>query len=115
MAPKPSDLVRPAPDEPVRIQPPPGFVHAPHDSSAEEHAAPPRVNEPVLEAEPAREAEVAREAETAREHHRPDVDPERRRVADRSGFDANRWVRQRLNLPRGGGWQSRGHTSMRGR
>jgi hypothetical protein len=33
----------------------------------------------------------------------------------RAPADANRWVRQRQNEPRGALWQTHGHSSMRGR
>jgi hypothetical protein len=104
VAPNPSDKVRPVPEEPVRIQPPPEFVQGRHDPSLEENAAPPHVEE------------TARENAMAAERQRLRKTPERRRPGDRFALDANRWVRQRANEPRGGGqWRTHGHSSVRGR
>jgi hypothetical protein len=102
VAPNPSDLKRPAPNEPVRIQPPvPSFARNPARADRDEET------EPNVDAD-------AREAEMDRERSRLRNDPERRRAGDRS-YDVNRWVHQRANQPRGGRWQMHGHSTMRGR
>jgi hypothetical protein len=103
MPPNPSDLERPAPNEPVRIQPPvPNFARGSRPADRDEEAEPPGVDE------------AARAAEMERERRRLRKDPERRRAGDRPTYDVNRWVHQRANQPRGGRWQTHGHT-MRGR
>jgi len=103
LAANPSDLKRPAPAEPVRIQPPPEFVQGRHDSTLEETAAPPHIDES------AREAAMDNERRNLR-----DV-PERRRAVDRAAIDANRWVHRQPNERRGNAWQARGHSTLRGR
>ena len=103
LAPKASDMKRPAPGEPVRIQPPPEFVQGRHDPTLEENAAPPHLDESV------------REAAMEREQKRPSDVPERRRAAARTAVDANRWVHRQPNERRGNAWQARGHSTMRGR
>lgn len=116
VAPKPSDLKRPVPGEPVRIQPPPEFVQGRHDPTLEEGAAPPRVDKTARDETEARPDidESAREAEMERERQRLRDVPERRRP-NRAAVNANRWVHRQPNERRGGAWQVRGHSTMRGR
>jgi hypothetical protein len=128
-SPRADDLVRPAPNEPVRIQPPPELARS-EDLEAETHAAPPTGRAASRDVETERkgtsdsardvetergESESASDRETARERNRVRNDPERRPQGDRSAFEVNRWVRQRSNAPRGGRWQAHGHPSVRGR
>jgi hypothetical protein len=109
LAPKPSDMKRPAPGEPVRIQPPPELAQGRHDTTLEETAAPPHTDES------AREAAMEHEPPIEREPKPPSDVPERRRAPARTALDANRWVHRRQNQPRGNPWQARGHSTMRGR
>jgi hypothetical protein len=100
--PNPSDLERPAPNEPVRIQPPaPKFAKGSRPTERDG-------------TKPASGDESARTAEMERERRRLRNDPERRRAGERPSPDVNRWVHQRANKPRAGLWQTHGH-SMRGR
>src|SRR5687767_4620336 len=110
--PNPSDLKRPVPGEPVRIQPPPEFVHGRHDETLEETAAPPHIDEPARDEAAARPEtdESAREAAMERERQRLRDVPERRRP-DRAAVDANRWVHRQPNERRGSAWQARGHST----
>jgi hypothetical protein len=103
MAPNPSDLERPAPNEPVRIQPPvPQFARGSRPSDRNDETAPPDVDD------------AARAAEMERERARLRNDPDRRRAAVRASYDANRWVHQRANQQRGGRFQMHSQTT-RGR
>jgi hypothetical protein len=102
LAPKPSDMKRPVPGEPVRIQPPPGLVRGRHDPSLEKTAAP-------------RIGESARGSTGDDERRQTREVPERRRAVDRAASDANRWVHRQPNERRGNAWQARGHSTMRGR
>jgi hypothetical protein len=164
--PNPADLERPAPNEPVRIQPPtPRFAgserasargrrnetaaprneeaaHAadePTDAAEREASSEPNETSAVEDADETEELRhdiatgtrgpssrddetsppnvdaASRRAEMIRERGRLRSDPERQRGVDRRGLDANRWVHQRANQPRGGRWQAHGHASFRGR
>ncbi|HEX6763935.1 MAG TPA: hypothetical protein VF103_00625 [Polyangiaceae bacterium] len=107
--------MRPAPNEPVRIQPPPELARS-EDLEAETHTAPPASSAVARDIGTEREGnESARDREMAGERNRLRNDPERRRQGDRSALEVNRWVRQRSNAPRGGRWQTHGHSSVRGR
>ena len=103
MAPNPSDLERPAPNEPVRIQPPvPEFASGSRPTDRDEETAPPKVED------------AARAAETERARQKLRNDPDHKRAVVRASYDANRWVHQRANQQRGGRFQLHSHTT-RGR
>jgi hypothetical protein len=136
--PNPGDLERPAPNEPVRIQPPtPRFARSGGKSTASRRGetATPRNEAAAQAADDTTDAATrthgpssrddetsppnvdasARRAEMTRERRRVRSTPERQRGVDQRVLDANRWVHQRANQPRAGRWQAHGHASFRGR
>ena len=99
-SPNPSDLERPAPNEPVRIQPPAPRFAKRRDSSRNDAA---------------REEDAAPRTVVDHDGDRVQNGVERRRDVERRALDANRWVHPRANLPRGGSFPVHSHPSVRGR